>query len=58
MKTPPTPDKTASLEDLIRKRAYERYEQRERQYGNELDDWLQAEIEVLEEEGKKNEDAA
>lgn len=57
MKTPPTPDKKASLEDLIRKRAYERYEQREK-HRNELDDWLQAEIEVLEEEDEKNEDAA
>jgi hypothetical protein len=32
---------------MIRKRAYELYEKRGKQEGNELDDWLKAEIEVL-----------
>ena len=35
------------LEARIRVRAYEHYEQRGSQEGHELDDWLQAEREVL-----------
>jgi Protein of unknown function (DUF2934) len=35
------------LEDAIRRRAYEIYEQRGRADGFELDDWVQAEAEVL-----------
>jgi hypothetical protein len=58
MKTPPTPDKAVSREDQIRKRAYELFEQHGTQDGNELDDWLQAEIEVLEAEVKKKDSAA
>jgi hypothetical protein len=58
MKTPPTPDKAVSRDDQIRKRAYELFEQRGTQDGNELDDWLQAEIEVLEAEVKKKDSAA
>ncbi len=38
---------TLSLEERIRRRAYELYVQRGNQSGNELDDWLQAEEEVL-----------
>jgi P-type Cu2+ transporter len=34
------------LEERIRRRAYELYEQRGREDGHELDDWLQAESEV------------
>ena len=34
------------IEQQIRKRAYEFYEQRGRTDGNELDDWLQAEGEI------------
>ena len=50
MKTPPTryiplPD---PLEEEIRRRAYERYEERGKQEGHDLDDWLEAEREVLE----------
>ena len=50
MKTPPTdyrplPD---PLEDTIRRRAFEIYEQHGKQDGHELDDWLEAEREVLE----------
>jgi hypothetical protein len=52
MKTPPTSENTASREKLIRLRAYELYEQRGREEGHELDDWLQAEAEVLEPDSK------
>jgi hypothetical protein len=34
------------IDQQIRQRAYELYEQRERTDGHELDDWLQAEREV------------
>jgi hypothetical protein len=36
-----------SLQEQIRIRAYELYEQRGREPGNELQDWLQAETEIL-----------
>jgi hypothetical protein len=36
-----------SLEERIRRRAYELYVERGNQSGSELDDWLQAEEEVL-----------
>jgi hypothetical protein len=50
----PTPIKPATqatepsidLQEQIRLRAYELYEQRGRNDGHELDDWLQAESEV------------
>jgi len=43
------PTKTpAEVQDQIRRRAQELYEARGRQDGHDLDDWLQAEIEVLE----------
>jgi hypothetical protein len=50
MKNPPSafiplPD---PFEEAIRRRAYERYEERGKQDGQELDDWLEAEREVLE----------
>ncbi len=35
------------LEGEIRQRAYELYEARGREDGHELDDWLQAEAEIL-----------
>jgi len=35
------------LEERIRRRAYELYVQRGNQSGSELDDWLQAEEEIL-----------
>jgi len=38
---------TATLEEEIRRRAYELYEQRAGSPGNECDDWLHAEREVL-----------
>jgi Protein of unknown function (DUF2934) len=34
------------LQELIRKRAYELYEQRGREEGHDLDDWIAAEFEV------------
>jgi hypothetical protein len=35
------------LEDEIRRRAYELYEERGRENGDELDDWLRAETELM-----------
>ncbi len=54
----PTPIKPksqnpAELEDEIRRRAYELYEQRGRVDGYELDDWLQAEAEALSVQSRK-----
>jgi hypothetical protein len=40
------PIETLSLEERIRRRAYELYVQRGNQSGSELDDWLQAEQEI------------
>src|SRR2546429_19573 len=37
---------TLSLEERVRRRAYELYVQRGNQSGSELDDWLQAEEEI------------
>ena len=39
-----------SPEDIIRQRAYELYEQRGFEHGHDMDDWLQAEAQVM---GKK-----
>ncbi len=41
-----TPD-PIELEERIRLRAYELYEARAREDGHDLDDWLQAEAEIL-----------
>ena len=38
---------TLPLEEQIQRRAYELYVQRGNQSGSELDDWLQAEEEIL-----------
>ena len=38
---------TVDMEDQIRQRAYELYEQRGREDGFEVEDWVQAESEVL-----------
>jgi hypothetical protein len=38
---------TTDMEDKIRQRAYELYERRGRGDGSELEDWVQAEAEVL-----------
>ena len=41
-------------EEIIRARAYQLYEQRGREDGHELDDWLQAETEVMQEKQSTN----
>ncbi len=43
------------LDEKIRRRAYDLYEQRGRRDGHEIDDWLQAEAEVT---GKKSKTSA
>ena len=48
--TPPTSKEKLPSEELIRRRAYELYEQRGRPGGHELDDWLEGEREVLEDD--------
>jgi hypothetical protein len=45
-----TPIEVLPLEERIRVRAYELYVERSNQSGSELDDWLQAEEEVLQSE--------
>jgi len=42
-----TPIEVLPLEERIRLRAYELYVERGNQSGSEIDDWLQAEEEVL-----------
>ena len=42
-----TPIEELPLEERIRRRAYELYIQRGSQSGSDLDDWLQAEEEIL-----------
>jgi Protein of unknown function (DUF2934) len=42
-RTTPSP----TIEEQIRRRAYELYEARGKQDGREFDDWLQAEAEIL-----------
>jgi hypothetical protein len=37
---------SSELEEVIRVRAYELYEQRGKNEGHEIDDWLQAEAEL------------
>ncbi len=44
--TPITSHRTSELEEKIRVRAFEIYEQRGRDQGRDIDDWLQAEAEV------------
>jgi hypothetical protein len=46
------PGSTPELLEQIRIRAYELFERRGRDQGHELEDWLQAEAEVLEKSGK------
>jgi len=55
--TPPrtthqTTESTSDLQEQIRRRAHELYEQRGRDDGHELDDWLQAESEVTQQKAK------
>ena len=44
------PIETLSPEERIRRRAYELYVQRGNQSGSDLDDWLKAEREILQDE--------
>jgi hypothetical protein len=56
--TPPTPSTTSAvlepntpsfnLEDKIRRRAFELYEQRRGEHGHDVEDWLRAEEEIKE----------
>jgi Protein of unknown function (DUF2934) len=51
---PPKPAQPNDIEESIRRRAYELYEERGRVDGFALDDWLQAEAEILgKQEGQK-----
>jgi Protein of unknown function (DUF2934) len=52
------PSENFSLEEHIRRRAYELYVERRNQPGSELDDWLQAEQEILRAEGNARVDEA
>ena len=45
---PTSEESPAEHEEKIRKRAFEIYERRGREDGRELEDWLEAEKEVLE----------
>ena len=47
-----TTESTSDLQEQIRRRAHELYEQRGRDEGHELDDWLQAESEVTQQKAK------
>ena len=47
-----TTESTSDLQEQIRRRAQELYEQRGGQDGHELDDWLQAESEVTQRKAK------
>ena len=49
-KKPSTAGPTESIEDLIRQRAYDLYEQRGGEDGHDLEDWLNAEAEIIEEQ--------
>ena len=43
---PKNDEATRETEDRVRRRAYELYEQRGRESGHDMDDWLQAEAEI------------
>jgi hypothetical protein len=43
----PAPNNRTDIEERIRRRAYEIYEHRGRIDGLDLDDWLQAETEIM-----------
>jgi hypothetical protein len=45
-----SPIETLSLEERVRRRAYELYVQRGSRSGSDLDDWLRAEQEILQDE--------
>jgi len=47
-----TTKSTGEIQEQIRRRAYELYEQRGRDDGHETDDWLQAESEVTQQKAR------
>jgi hypothetical protein len=47
-----TKQSTGELQEQIRRRAYELYEQRGRDDGHKTDDWLQAESEVTQQKAR------
>ena len=52
------PVETLPREEQIRRRAYELYQQRGNQAGSDIEDWLQAEAEILRAEGDARVDEA
>ena len=50
--TNPTNGSTRDLQEQIRRRAYELYEERGKNNGHDLADWLQAESEVTQQRAK------
>jgi len=50
--TQQTTESSSDLQEQIRRRAYELYEQRGREDGHALEDWLQAESEVTQTKAK------
>jgi hypothetical protein len=47
-----TTETRLDLQEQLRRRAYGLYEQRGREEGHELDDWLQAESEIVQQRAK------
>jgi hypothetical protein len=47
-----TPISTVDVQEQVRRRAFELYELRGRENGHELDDWLQAESEIVQQRTK------
>jgi Protein of unknown function (DUF2934) len=52
VQTPSTVFATAPAEEQVRRRAYEIYEQRGRQDGGAIEDWIRAEQELLAHNGR------
>jgi hypothetical protein len=50
--TQPASAANSDLQEQIRTRAYELYEKRGEEEGNDVEDWLTAEIEILGKTGK------
>jgi len=51
-KKPMLVNKSEELKDKIRQRAYQFYEERLWENGHELEDWLRAEEEIMEQEAR------
>ncbi|HLM80535.1 MAG TPA: DUF2934 domain-containing protein [Gemmataceae bacterium] len=49
---PPPTESASAVQEQIRRRAYELYEERRRADGRDLEDWLQAESEVTQQKAK------